>query len=101
MSESWREQRGMERGKSDAKCARETELRGPHGTEVKTECARQREGNFVQNCSPGRGERQAGVQRSVQEAGGLLCVPGAGEGEGREGPGEGGRVVRGAAGGGI
>lgn len=49
---------------------------------------KQRGGNFVQNCSPGRGERQAGVQRSVQEAGvgwggGALCVLGRGK-AGRE-----------------
>lgn len=60
-------------------------------SEVKAECARQREGKFVQNCSPGRGERQAGVQRSVQEAGGLLCVLGRGEGRENRGAWRGGK----------
>lgn len=30
-------------------------MSGPRQPEAKAECARQREGKFVQNCSPGRG----------------------------------------------
>lgn len=74
------------RGERNARGARETgadelERWSSQAGSVKAECARQREGAFVQNRSPGKGERGAGVQRSVQEAGGgLPCVLGRGEG---------------------
>lgn len=82
--------RGVERGKRNAMCARET-AEGLGGRKQRRSVQDSERANLCKIVAQGGDRGKQACKGGVQEAGGLLCVLGRGEGGRTEGPGEGGK----------